>query len=211
MRLQFGADVKKNSTMLDSELDQEIFGLRPVAFGEYLKILRQARGLMQKDLAEMVGTSARHMNFIEKGRTTASRDLVLRIGASMELKDSGTLDLLIAGGFAPRGMYGRPSPCARRVVYDMAKQMIDNHDPLPAFVLDHAYFVRMANRAAINLLDRLGVDPWARQPHNYLCLLLAPGPVRDKIENWPQVAQALLARMRRAVGLGRRSPLSQTL
>ena len=56
----------------------------------------------------------------------------------------------------------------------------------------------MANGPARVLLG--GLDHYFSTRQNYMRVLLAPGPVRDSVENWPHVAHTMLVRLRRRIG-----------
>jgi transcriptional regulator with XRE-family HTH domain len=60
---------------------------------------RQRRRLSQLDLAIEADVSARHVSFIETGRSSPSRDMVLRLaGSSTPLREQN--QLLMAAGLA---------------------------------------------------------------------------------------------------------------
>jgi transcriptional regulator with XRE-family HTH domain len=55
------------------------------ALGRLLKNWRARRGLSQLGLAVAARTTRRHLSFIESGRAMPSRDMVLRLGATLAL------------------------------------------------------------------------------------------------------------------------------
>jgi transcriptional regulator with XRE-family HTH domain len=70
-------------------------------FGRLLKQWRNRRGLSQLDLALAAHTTQRHVSFIESGRATPSRDMVLRICGTMSIPLRQQNALLLAAGYAP--------------------------------------------------------------------------------------------------------------
>ena len=70
-------------------------------FGQALRELRKARDLSQMELADIAGTSQRHVSFIELGRSVPSRAMVLQIAESLGLTLSNRNRLLVAAGYAP--------------------------------------------------------------------------------------------------------------
>jgi len=52
------------------------------AFGRLLKDWRGRRGLSQLDLALATRTTQRHVSFIESGRATPSREMIVRLAAT---------------------------------------------------------------------------------------------------------------------------------
>src|SRR5437667_11862318 len=74
---------------------------RPVHIGDHLRDWRQGRHLSQLDLAGDAEISARHLSFVETGRATPSRDMVLRLAERLEVPLRERNVLLVAAGYAP--------------------------------------------------------------------------------------------------------------
>jgi len=70
---------------------------RPV-FGRLLRDWRSARQLSQLALAQEVGTTTRHLSYIENGRSRPGRDLVLRLAHALDLPLRARNELLVAAG-----------------------------------------------------------------------------------------------------------------
>src|SRR5260370_24122914 len=72
---------------------------RPV--GDLLRERRQRRQLSQLDLALAAEISARHLSFVETGRSRPTSEMILRLTEHLEvpLRDRNTLPL--SGGYAP--------------------------------------------------------------------------------------------------------------
>src|SRR3954470_18448498 len=73
--------------------------------GTLLRSWRQRRRLSQLDLSNEAGVSARHLSFVETGRSQPSREMVLHLAESLEVPLRARNELLVAAGFAP--LYGR--------------------------------------------------------------------------------------------------------
>src|SRR5689334_10524823 len=73
----------------------------PRTAGDHLKHWRQQRRLSQLDLALDAEISARHLSFIETGRASPSRDMLLRLAERLEIPLRERNHLLLAAGFAP--------------------------------------------------------------------------------------------------------------
>src|SRR5215469_11429619 len=73
----------------------------PVHIGEHLREWRLRRHLSQLDLAEDAEISSRHLSFVETGRATPSRDMVLRLAERLNVPLRERNVLLVAAGFAP--------------------------------------------------------------------------------------------------------------
>src|SRR5579875_1176145 len=69
--------------------------------GPLLREWRQRRHLSQLDLALTADISARHLSFVETGRSKPTSGMILRLSEHLDvpLRDRNTL--LLAGGYAP--------------------------------------------------------------------------------------------------------------
>src|SRR5262249_56204988 len=74
---------------------------RPIHIGEHLREWRQRRHLSQLDLAGEAEISARHLSFVETGRSAPSRDMVLKLAERLDVPLRERNVLLVAAGFAP--------------------------------------------------------------------------------------------------------------
>ncbi len=170
--------------------------IRPV--GEMLRDWRQRRRRSQLDLALEAEVSARHLSFVETGRSSPSRDMILALAERLEvpLRDRNTL--LAAGGFAPVFPERRlddPALGAARRAMDV---VLAGHEPFPAIAIDRHWTMVAANRAVAPLLQ--GVDPaLVTPPVNVLRLSLHPGGLAPRIANLPEWRAHLLDRLRRQV------------
>lgn len=172
-----------------------------VSFGALVRYWRRVRAMSQLDLASAAMTTPRYMSFLETGRSNPSREMVLRLAGALGVPLRDRNGLLLAAGFAPLFPHRRlDDPALERVTVAVG-QMLDRHDPLPAVVLDRGWDLVRANQGAARLFGGLFAPEPIPDDANVLRLILEPGPVRDGITNWEQVAPALLERARReAVG-----------
>ena len=69
--------------------------------GTLLRDWRQRRRLSQLDLALEAGVSARHLSFLETGRSNPSREMVLHLSEQLDVPLRDRNRLLLAAGFAP--------------------------------------------------------------------------------------------------------------
>src|SRR5215217_3906621 len=72
--------------------------------GEQLRDWRRRRRMSQLDLALEAGVSARHLSFLETGRSRPSREMVLHLAEQLDVPLRDRNQLLLAAGFAP--VYG---------------------------------------------------------------------------------------------------------
>jgi transcriptional regulator with XRE-family HTH domain len=106
------------------------------AFGPLLKDWRGRRGLSQLGLAVAARTTQRHLSFIGSGRAVPSRDMVLRLGATLSLPLRQQNALLLAAGYAPAWKQRDLSTPDLAVVNRALDYMLAQHQPYPAFVID---------------------------------------------------------------------------
>jgi transcriptional regulator with XRE-family HTH domain len=124
-------------------------------FGRLLKDWRGRRGLSQLGLAVAARTTQRHLSFIESGRAVPSRDMVLRLGATLSLPLRQQNALLLAAGYAPAWKERDLSTPDLAVVNRALDHMLAQHEPYPAFVIDRCWNLLRANRGALNLTEFL--------------------------------------------------------
>jgi transcriptional regulator with XRE-family HTH domain len=161
------------------------------AFGRLLKDWRGRRALSQLDLAVAAHTTQRHVSFIESGRAVPSREMVLRLGATLSLPLRQQNALLLAAGYAPAWKERDLSAPGLAAVNSALDYMLAQHEPYPAFVIDRCWNLLRANRGALNLTEYLtGATPptTPAEPINLALSLLAPDGLRPFIVNWQEVA-----------------------
>src|SRR3954452_17712738 len=130
--------------------------------GTLLRSWRQRRRLSQLDLSNEAGVSARHLSFVETGRSQPSREMVLHLAESLEVPLRARNELLVAAGFAP--LYGRrgldtPDMAAVRKAIARLRAA---REPFPALVVDRGWTMVAANRGVALLTD--AVDPRLLEP-----------------------------------------------
>src|SRR4051794_18811519 len=69
--------------------------------GALLREWRRRRRLSQLDLALDAGISARHLSFLETGRSKPSPEMVLKLAEELEVPYRDRNRMLLAAGFAP--------------------------------------------------------------------------------------------------------------
>src|SRR3954454_19801554 len=67
-------------------------------FGARLRLWRRRRGLSQLSLAGQVGSTGRHISFLETGRSRPSRQMVLRLADTLGVGLAEANELLHAAG-----------------------------------------------------------------------------------------------------------------
>jgi transcriptional regulator with XRE-family HTH domain len=167
-------------------------------FGTHLREWRQRRRMSQLDLALDAEISARHLSFVETGKSQPSRDMVLRLADRLEVPLRDRNVMLSAAGFAPvfpeRKLDDPAMQNARRAV-DL---VLRGHEPYPALAIDRHWTMLAANAAVAPLLA--GVAPaLLTLPVNVLRLSLHPDGLSGRIVNLAQWRSHLLDRVRRQI------------
>jgi transcriptional regulator with XRE-family HTH domain len=70
--------------------------------GRLLREWRLRRNLSQLDLAQVSAVSARHLSFIETGRSRPSREMVLHLAERLDIPLRDRNGILLAAGHAPQ-------------------------------------------------------------------------------------------------------------
>src|SRR6266403_643668 len=125
------------------------------AVGRLLKDWRGRRGFSQLDLAVAARTTQRHLSFIESGRARPSREMILRLAATMNLPLRQQNALMLAAGYAPAWRERDLSMPDLAVVNSALDYMLAQHEPYPALVVDRCWNLLRANRGAMNLTEFL--------------------------------------------------------
>jgi len=156
-------------------------------FAAALKTHRRNRRASQLDLALSAGISQRHVSFLETGRAQPSRGMVLALGAALALTLDEQNGLLLAAGFAPVFRPEGRTEAELQLVRRALDAILLAHAPFPAILLDQGDIVIKANAGADKLATALAGAPFP--PGISLSqMILSPSPLRERIENWPELA-----------------------
>ena len=178
--------------------------------GNLLRDWRKRRHLSQLDLACDADISARHLSFLETGRSKPSREMVLRLSDQLEIPLRERNNLLVAAGYAPvfqERALGDPALQGARNVVDL---ILAGHEPYPALAVDRHWSLIASNRTVPLLIA--GVDTsLLTPPVNVLRLSLHPRGLAQRIANLGEWRSHLLARLRRQVDVSADPVLAQLL
>src|SRR3954462_5359780 len=161
--------------------------------GARLRDWRRRRRLSQLDLALEAGVSARHLSFVETGRSRPSAEMVLHLAEALDVPLRDRNQLLLAAGYAPvYGQRGLEEP-EMGPVREALEQVLRGHEPYPALVVDRHWGMVAANDAVGLLLE--DVDPALLEPPvNVLRLSLHPDGVAPRLVNLAEWRAHLLDR-----------------
>jgi transcriptional regulator with XRE-family HTH domain len=169
--------------------------------GVLLRQWRDVRGKTQLDLSFDAGVSQKHISFVESGRSSPSRQMLLDLAQALDIPFRERNALLVAAGYAPLySEQGLDAPVMNSITSAL-QRMLRQHEPFPAIVMDRYWNVLMTNDAAPRLFNCF-IDMAARpSPRNLLHLMFDPAGMRPFIANWSETARGLLARVyREALG-----------
>jgi len=162
---------------------------------------RALRRVSQLDLALDAGVSQRHVSFLESGRASPSRHMVVQLAQALDVPLRDRNALLRAAGYAPiYAEHGLDSEKLSQVRH-VLEMIIAAHGPIPAYVVDRSWTVVLSNRSA-RLLTAWFIrpeSPLVAGGLNIARLLLHPDGLRRSIANWEAVAPVLLDRLDREI------------
>lgn len=168
--------------------------------GSALRDWREKRRLSQLALALDAGVSARHLSFIETGRSRAGRDVLLRITERLEIPLRERNQLLLGAGHAPAfpefSLHDREFAPVREAL-DL---ILAGHEPYPAIVVDRHWNLVAASSVMINLaylIDTALLEP----PINAMRAGLHPKGLAPWMVNLGEVRAYFLGRLERQVAL----------
>lgn len=176
-------------------------------FSSLLKHWRNVRRLTQIELASDANVSARHLCFLETGRSQPSRDMVQLLGSVLDLPLEERNALHVAAGFVPP--YGDKGLAAENL--QPVRQALDfilrQQEPYPGIVIDGHWDVRMRNRASSRLLMpfRDAFDMEGDLGDNAMHAAFHPGGLRQFMVNWAEFAAQLIRILHREVAQGSRA------
>ncbi|MFE2984604.1 helix-turn-helix domain-containing protein [Streptomyces sp. NPDC059262] len=179
---------------------------RRSGIGPLLREWRERRRVSQLELALRADSSARHLSFVETGRSRPSEELVLRLAEHLDVPVRERNALLLAAGYAPRFAetpLDDPSMGALREGLD---RLLHGYEPYPALVVDATYTVVAANRGIAMLMEGIP-ESLLTPPLNAMRLTLHPEGLAPRIRNLREWRGHLLAQMERQIALDRSEAL----
>ncbi len=168
--------------------------------GGLLKDWRQRRRLSQLDLALEAGVSARHLSFLETGRSKPSRDMVIHLSEQLEVPLRDRNQLLLAAGFAPAYSEQALDAPDMAPVREALDRILKGHEPYPAVVVDRWWELVAAN-ASIAMFTGLAAPHLLAPPVNALRVTLHPDGMAPHILNLAEWRAHLLDRLRRQIAV----------
>jgi transcriptional regulator with XRE-family HTH domain len=174
----------------------------PPSVGALLREWRRRRRLSQLDLALDAGVSARHLSFVETGRSRPSAEMVLHLAQHLDVPLRDRNQLLLAAGYAPVfGQRGLDEP-EMGPVREALELVLRGHEPYPAVVVDRHWGMVAGNSAIALLIEGVAAE-LLEPPVNVLRASLHPDGMAPRIVNLGEWRAHLLDRLgRQAVSTG---------
>lgn len=166
-------------------------------FAALLKHWRGQRGLSQLDLALAADVSARHISFLETGRSNPTPEMVVRLGTTLGVPLRQVNAMLQAAGHPPQ--YETSAEGMPPLVHRALELLQAHHEPYPLLVVDRTYRVRDMNRGGAAVLGALAAGTRASAEPNLARMTFDPEGVRPFVVNFDEVGRALLWRLQREV------------
>jgi transcriptional regulator with XRE-family HTH domain len=166
--------------------------------GPLLRGWRERRRISQLELALRADSSARHISFIETGRSRPSEAMILRLAEHLEIPVRDRNALFLAAGYAPHYSETSLEDPAMGALREGIERLLRGYEPYPALVVDGCYNVLAANRGIMMLLEGVP-EHLLTPPLNAMRLTLHPEGLASRIRNLAEWRGHLLAQMERQI------------
>ena len=161
-------------------------------FGGLLKEWRTRRRVSQLDLGLAADVSARHISFLETGRSKPSKAMVIQLSETLNVPRGARNALLTAAGYAQAYSARDLGDDEMTFIAAAVDRMLDRHDPYPGFALDRHWRLVKLNHCASQLFGGFGLGVG----DSMIDALAVDSPSRGAIDNWPEVARHAVIRLR---------------
>ncbi len=190
-------------------MDAFVKNQKPTSTGKFSHLLRhwrRQRRLSQLELAGEANVSARHLSFLESGRSKPSREMVQLLGMTLDLPLEERNVLHVAAGFVPP--YGNREQAPENIphVRQALDFMLRQQEPYPAIVIDGHWDIRLRNDATKRMFSvfRQAYDVEPAIADNAMHTVFHPKALRQFIVNWEEFAGGMIQILHREVAQGSR-------
>lgn len=168
--------------------------------GTLVRQWRTRRRLSQLELGLRADVSAKHVSFVETGRSRPTREMLLNLSEYLDIPLRERNEILLAGGFAPAYPEHAMSDVPMAAVASAIGQILAAHQPNPAVVVDRHWTMVDAN-PAIGLLVAGCAPTLLEPPINVLRLAIHPDGMAPRIRNLGQWRAHLLDRLEHQIAV----------
>ena len=164
--------------------------------------------MSQLDLAIEAGVSARHLSFVETGRSKPSREMVLMLAEHLDVPLREQNALLLAAGYAPAFSEMPLESEEMSPVRRALDAILEGHEPYPAVIVDRQWEIVASNTQAGILLTGVPEELLA-PPANALRITLHPDGLASRIGNFAEWSGHLMTRLHRQALLSQDPALAE--
>src|SRR5205085_2312686 len=132
------------------------------------------------------GISTRHLSFLETGKSTPSRQMVLTLAEHLELPLRDRNSLLEAASYAAVYRETPLEAAAMSEVRAALGHLLEATAPNPSIVVNRRYDILLANAAAIDFFSFFA--PAWKGRNNVAHLVFSGTGLKPAIADWPAVA-----------------------
>ena len=157
--------------------------------------------MSQLDLALEAEISQKHLSFVESGRSTPSREMVLTLAEHLDVPLRERNAMLLSAGYAPIYSERPLDDPALKPARDAVDLVLKGHEPYPALAVDRHWMLVAANAAVPPLLAGIADPNLLEPPVNVLRLSLHPSGLAPQIANLPEWRVHLLERLRSQINM----------
>ncbi|EBA16129.1 DNA-binding protein, putative [Roseobacter sp. SK209-2-6] len=175
-------------------------------FGNTLKEWRKLRRLSQLDLALSAQVSARHISFLETGRSRPSREMVLRLSEELQVPLGARNHLLDAAGLAPAYPVDSLAEDELAPLREAMERMLERHAPYPAMAIDRHWKLVSLNAPAAFMLSQTGIS----LGDSLIDALVENETLRGQLVNLEEVEALSLMRLRTELAHFGRDPVLES-
>src|SRR4051812_23003759 len=180
--------------------------------GSLLRQWREQRRLTQLEVALDAGISARHLSFVETGRSKPGRAALLGVTERLAIPYRERNEILLAAGYAPAFPERALDDPALSPVRDALDRILAAHEPYPAIVFDRGWNLVAGNTAATALVAGADIEPSLLEPPvNLLRLGRHPRGMAPYIVNLGHWRSHFVGRLAQQVAITRDAGLSALL
>ena len=168
------------------------------AFGRLLRYWRQVRKRSQEDVALEIGSSIKHISFLENGKSLPSRDITLRLAGYFGLSGRETNNLLAAANYPPNTMQEmnlEDSSVLRASLVHTLRGL----DPCPSAIINPAGAIQMVNRGWLEIIGKRVPSLLGKAQINVMDIFMAEDGLKQYMENWQDTICATLVSLQQEV------------
>ena len=170
--------------------------------GALLRAWREQRRMTQLELALGAGISARHLSFVETGRSKPGRAMLLSVTEQLAVPYRERNEILLAAGHAPAFPERTLEDPALSPVREALQRILTAHEPYPGVAFDRRWDVVAVNGAMAAVIEHAEIEPSLLEPPvNVMRLGFHPRGVAPYIVNLAHWRRHFLGRLARQIAV----------